>query len=1002
MSRPFQPVEVDALILQAEKPSRYVGGEVNSIRKDLHAAEVTWALAFPDTYEVGMSNLGFRVLYHVLNRRPEVACERVFLPWPDLSEALTRANKPLFTLESRAPVRDFDVLGITLQFELCYTSVLSLLQLSGIPLLTADRTPDDPIVIGGGPCAHSPEPIAPFFDAFVVGEGDEVVHEVNALVRAWKESGGTRAELHWELAEIKGVYVPSLFRFEFERGGPIRAIEALKPGYDRVVRRVIPDLNAAPFTSAPIVPFMQTVHDRIPIEIQRGCTRGCRFCQVGMITRPTRQRDPHLVRELAEIGLKNSGYEEVSFLSLSAGDYQCLNGMLEDFFDRWGPEKISVGIPSLRTETMNARLAEQIRRVRKGGFTVAPEAGSERLRRVINKGNEEKHLLHAVETIFGAGWSLVKFYFMIGLPTERDDDVRAIVDLSKRALEVGRKYTQKASINVGVSTFVPKPFTPFQWEPHVTLDETRRRHQLLRDAAGPRGGAIDLKYHEAEGSRVEAGLCLGDRRAATAVLHAFRNGARLDGWSEHFQYPRWVAAFDAMEAEHGVGLDFFAHREKGRDEILPWDVIDAEVSKSHLWKEREQAHHEGGLVDCAIDHCTVCDACDYEVVQTRVYDPREYIHEDGRPYDLRLAPLTKDAGVAPRGPEVELHEAGARLPVVGPGVSGFRAWEKDDAAPASNSDAFATPPSNQDADDEPSSNSDEEGAAAAAAVAAADAVAAAAADAVAAAGSAAFPSFPLGAPPNIAGPALRRDEETEEAFALRMTRRTYALRERHFARVRWTKTGRAVAISHLETMTMFARAFRRASLAVVFTEGFSPKPRLSFGPALPVGVGSLAEYFDAELTVPVPPAELRERLNATLPEGFTIGDVSPLPKEALSLQDAITQVTWRAALPALAAEALTAAADRFRAATSVPVQRELPAKKPPKGRGRRDAQRAPRVRTLELKELVPLVEPCEGGLRFSVRAGQETSARPGEVLAALLPGATIETTLLVKESVTFG
>jgi len=394
--RRFTPVDVSSLILTVQKPSRYLGNEVNAVRKDLREAEVTWALAFPDLYEMGMSNLGFRVLYHVLNRRPETAAERTFMPGVDLAEKMKARKIPLFSWESRAPVRDFDLVGFSLQYELCYTTVLAMLDLAGIPLFAADRDESHPLVVGGGPCAYAPEPMAPFFDFYVVGEAEEVVHEINDLVLAFKRGGGSREELLCELSELGGVYVPSLFEPVFEPGGPMREFRFRKPGYTKAVRRVVPDLNAAPFYERPVVPFAEAIHDRIPIEIQRGCTRGCRFCQVGMLTRPTRQRDPREVLRLAMKGYENTGYEEVSFLSLSAGDYQCLNGLLEDFFDDFGPEKIAVGLPSLRTETMNKRLAEQIKRIRKVGFTVAPEAASERMRRVINKGNEEEDLLRAV------------------------------------------------------------------------------------------------------------------------------------------------------------------------------------------------------------------------------------------------------------------------------------------------------------------------------------------------------------------------------------------------------------------------------------------------------------------------------------------------------------------------------------------------------------------------------------------------------------------------------
>src|SRR3954466_14771967 len=716
---------LDRLILQSQKPSRYVGGEWNAVKKDLRKAKVAWALAFPDTYEVGMSNVGFRLLYHALNERPDAACERVFMPWADLESALKAERLPPLSLQSRAPPTAFDVLGFTLQFELCYTTVLAMLDLAGIPLFTKDRRREDPLILGGGPCAYNPEPVADFFDAFVVGEGEEAIHEISDVVADWKKSGGPRDDLLWHLAEIPGVYLPSLFRFRHGLDRTIAAIEPPKRGYETVVRRTIPDLNLVPQAARPIVPFLRVVHDRLPLEIQRGCTRGCRFCQVGMITRPTRQRDPNDVRRIAEKGLESTGYEEVGFLSLSAGDYSCIDGVLEDFFDEFGPENVGISLPSLRTETMSERMARQIKRVRKSGFTVAPEAATERMRRVINKGNAEKDLLHAVDTIFAAGWDLVKFYFMIGLPTERDEDVHAIVTLCAEALRRGKKLNPRAEINVGISTFCPKPFTPFQWDPMISLSETQRKQGILRDDVRKLGrGYRDLhvKPHDARQGALEGALALGDRRLSTAVLHAYQAGQRLDGWTEHFRLEAWHDAFAHAEREHGVGLHFFAHREKGKDEVLPFDHIDCEVTKPYLWKSRMGALKEAQIPDCAYGEeiCTACGACDYEVVDTIVYHPGAYRRQPAR------------------DPE------------------------------------------------------------------------------------------PLPA-------------------------------ERTLLRLRYAKEGMAVALSHLETMTALLRAFRRAKLSIPHSQGFHPKPKVSFGPACPVGTESRAEYLDLELHGAHDPAEVGAR-----------------------------------------------------------------------------------------------------------------------------------------------
>jgi radical SAM family uncharacterized protein/radical SAM-linked protein len=852
----YQLPILDRLILSAQKPSRYAGGEWNAVKKDLRKARVTWALAFPDTYEVGMSNVGFRLLYHALNERPDAACERVFMPWVDLEAALKAERLPLFSIESRAPLSVFDVVGFTLQFELCYTTVLAMLDLAGIPLFARDRRREDPLVLGGGPCAYNPEPVADFFDAFVVGEGEEAVHEISDVVADWKKSGAPRQDLLWHLAEVPGVYVPSLFEFHYGDDRKIRAIEPLKPGYESIVRRVIPDLNLVPQAERPIVPFLQTVHDRLPLEIQRGCTRGCRFCQVGMITRPTRQRDPNQVRRIAERGLATTGYEEVGFLSLSAGDYSCINGVLEDFFDEFGAENVAISLPSLRTETMNARLAEQIARVRKSGFTVAPEAGSERLRRVINKGNAEKDLQHAVETIFQAGWELVKFYFMIGLPTERDEDVREIIRVCAESLKRGRRSTSKAEINVGISTFCPKPFTPFQWDPMIPLEETQRKHGILKDELRKLGrGYRDLhvKPHDARQGALEGALALGDRRLATAVLHAYRKGQRLDGWTEHFRLDVWHEAFNRCRVEHGVDLAFFAHREKGKDEILPFDHIDCEVTKPYLWKERMAALAEGKTNDCAYgdERCTACGSCDYEVVDTIVYHPEDY--------------------------------------------------------------------------------------------------------------------RPQKRPPAAEPPA-----------------------ERTTLRLRYAKEGVAVALSHLETMTALLRAFRRAELPIPHTKGFSPKPRVGFGPACPVGTESRAEYLDMELYGSPGPDAIVERVGRQLPAGFRVLSCERIPDKAESLSRVIRGIEYLVDLP----EGAPDVPDRlaaFAARSEASVVREREGKDPLR---------------IDLKAAVQGMEPAGSrSLRFTLRAGEtQATARPSELLGALFGPEWVRPGIarIVRENAIFG
>ncbi len=606
---------IDTLVADVDKPARYTGGEVNSVVKR-GKLRGRLGLVFPDVYEVAESHIGLKILYDVVNRRDDFAAERVYALWPDLEAKARAAGVPLWTLESRLPLSAMDVVGVTLQYELSYPTILGMLEHGGVTALSAERGAAEPFVIGGGAGAYNPEPIAPFFDAFLLGDGEDAVLEIMECVAAGRERKASRAQILDDLARLPGIYVPAHFAVDYD-GIAIREIR-LEPGAPpyagtsrhgtpRVLRRTIVDLDQAPYPTKQIVPNVQPVHERVAIEIQRGCSQSCRFCQAGMITRPTRQRKPETVLKLADEALKSTGADAVGLLSLSAGDYQAMNELLSEFFKRYKEDRIAVGLPSMRTETMTPELAEQVAQVRKAGWTFAPEAGSERMRNVINKTNREEDLLNAVHATVQAGWRHLKFYFQIGLPTETDDDVMAIAELGERALRTARQIRRDVEVVVSVSTFVPKPHTSFQWEAQIGLEETRRRHQMLRDRL--RRSKIPFRYHDPGQSYLEGVLSRGDRRLAPALLEAARRGRRLDAWTEHYDHRLWLEILEKHLAPHGLTPDaYLAPRDEAR--LLPWDHLDAGILKKFLVRDRKRAYAAGTLGDCAFtEQCYACGGC---------------------------------------------------------------------------------------------------------------------------------------------------------------------------------------------------------------------------------------------------------------------------------------------------------------------------------------------------------------------------------------------------------
>jgi len=808
-------------LLNVSKPSRYIGGEINSVVKDLFRVRLKFALAFPDVYEVGMSHVGFQILYDLLNRRPEIACERVFAPWPDLEEHLRNHRQSLTSLESALPLRDFDVIGFSLQYELNYTGVLNILDLAGLPFRAADRGSDLPLVIGGGPCALNPEPLADFFDAFVLGDGEEVILEICREAIASRESRESKKDLLARLSHLEGVYVPSCFDVGYRSDGKIAKILPLGKNRTFVSRRVLADLNLGSFPERPILPFLEVIHDRLNIEIARGCTRGCRFCQAGMIYRPLRERSPEKILTLLEEGLKATGHDEVSLLSLSSGDFTAIEPLLSFIVDRYCGMQVAVSLPSLRVETLTPTLIQKIREIRKTGFTLAVEAGTERLRRVINKGNTEADLLETIPKIFAAGWRLVKLYFMIGLPTETEEDLDAIVSLCRKAFREARKTKGSAQINISISTFIPKSHTPFQWEEQDSPAEIRRKQAFLRRKLDREG--IRLKWSDPNLSLLEGVFARGDRRLGRVLESAYRHGSRLDGWGDHFRFDLWEKAFK----EAGLDPAFFTSRRRDREEVLPWAHLDSRVSNKFLWEEREKALQAATTPDCRRASCNGCGIC--------------FGHDN---LSNRLAP-------------------------------------------ASGND-FSPHPS---------------------------------------AGNQMDSSFPI----------------------------------RKF-RIRFSKFGKGKYLGHLELTRSLIRAFRRAEIPLVFSQGFHPLPRLSFGPPLPVGYESQAEYLDLQTRGRLDPAEAVKKVNSVLPFGVQIMEIQEISLKSASLFDMIEKTKYRIRFPTFESGAADIIA-RFQEADSFSV---FWAKK---------------NRPLDLKGIIDFLAIEEGNqIEMVLRMDREGVMRPEEAL----------------------